>query len=88
MVGFKNDTVVSAYGTWGWMAPEAGEHSTFSPLRADRWSRGKVLLYFLKVQRAESFAEQVMDDDPLHRPSLVDWFEQVGVMLCDDDDTE
>jgi hypothetical protein len=58
--------VEGLYGTQGWMAPEIQEQSAFSLIRTDRWSRGKMLLLFLKkvVQR--------VNYNPLCRPSLVD----------------
>jgi hypothetical protein len=70
------------------MAPEMGERSVFSAIRADRWSCSKVLLWFLEKSGTEdgdleSFAKQLMDDDPLHRPSLVEWFEAMRVFSED-----
>ncbi|KAI0247478.1 kinase-like domain-containing protein [Lactifluus subvellereus] len=92
-VGSEDDMVKGVYGTRGWMAPEIREGSVYSPIRADRWSCGKVLLCFVEKSgteggELESFAEQLMDDNPLHRPSLVDWSGRVDVTLCDDDDTD
>jgi serine/threonine protein kinase len=63
------------YGTPGWMAPEMQRGSVFSPIRADRWSCSKVLLCFLETSGTEdrdleSFAKRLMDDNPLHQPSL------------------
>ncbi|KAF8494444.1 hypothetical protein F5888DRAFT_1636149 [Russula emetica] len=40
-------------GTKGWMATEIEEKSMYSPIKADRWSGGKVLLYLLNVFRKE-----------------------------------
>jgi Protein kinase domain len=89
----EDDMVEGIYGTRGWMAPEIGEQSVFSPIRADRWSCGKVLLCFHKKsgmedRGLESFAEQLMDDNPIHRPSFVDWSEQCDATLCNDNDMD
>ena len=58
------------------MAPEIREQNVFSSIRADRWSCSKVLLCFFEKsgtedEDLESFAKQLMDDNPLHQPSLV-----------------
>ncbi|KAI0256900.1 kinase-like domain-containing protein [Lactifluus subvellereus] len=93
-VGCEDDMVEDVYGTRGWMAPEIREGSAYSPMRADRWSCGKVPLCFVETSGTKdggdlgSFAEQLMDDNPLHRPSLADWSGRVDVMLCDGDDTD
>jgi len=80
-VGSEDEMVEGVYGTRGWMAPEIQEQSWYSPIRADRWSCGKVLLCLLKKSGTEDgdlgrFAKQLMNDNPLHRPSLIDWSEQ------------
>jgi hypothetical protein len=36
----------------------------------------------------ERLAEQLMDDNPLRRPSLVDWSARHDATLCDDDDED
>ena len=69
------------HGTRGWMAPEMVERRMYNPIRADRWSYGKVLLSFLKASGLEGgdfgrSAEQLVDENPLHRPSLADWSER------------
>ena len=88
-MGFEDERVEGAYDTPGWMAPEILNQDAFSPIRADRWSCDKVLLYFLEERRTEGgelerFANEMMNDNLLHRPSLVDWLEGVDVTLCDD----
>ena len=50
----------------------------FSPIRADRWSCGKVLLELVgEVGKGGAvlvkFAKQLMNMDPRRRPSLLDW---------------
>ena len=41
----ENKVVEGQCGTEGWMAPEIEEKSMYSPIKADRWSTGQVLLY-------------------------------------------
>ncbi|KAK2463965.1 hypothetical protein APHAL10511_004016 [Amanita phalloides] len=82
----ENDMVEGVHGTQGWMAPEIGERRVFSPIRADRWSCGQVLLWFLEQSGIEDeglqrVAKQLMDDNPLHRPSLVNLLEEADVTL-------
>jgi hypothetical protein len=90
----ENDMVEGGnYGTPGWMAPEVHNRIGFSPIRADRWSCGRVLLCFVEkggMMNAdlEGFSKQLMDDNPLHRPSLVNWSAQLDATLCDDDDQD
>ena len=52
----------------------------FSPIRADRWSCGRVLLELLRRlgERVQSFAKRLMNVDPCHRPSLLDWDDVEG----------
>ncbi len=92
-VGSEDEMVEGVYGTRGWMAPEIQEQSLYSPIRADRWSCGKVIFCLLKKSGTEDgdlgrFAKQLMNDNPLHRPSLVDWSEQVDLTLYDDADAD
>ena len=67
----------------GFTALEVGwrERKMYNPIRADGWSCGKVLLTFLEANRTKDgnlgrFAEQLMDENLLHRPSLADWSER------------
>ena len=43
----EDEVVEGLCGTKGWMAPEIEEMSMYSPIKADRWSIGKVLHYLL-----------------------------------------
>lgn len=52
-VGSEDDMVGGVYGTRGWMEPETRERSMFTPIRADRWSCGKVLLCPTFLEEAE-----------------------------------
>ena len=39
-------TISGSCGTTGWCAPEAEAGKPYNPLLADRWSRGRVLVFF------------------------------------------
>jgi serine/threonine protein kinase len=80
------NTLIDEYcGTEGWTAPEIGKQqrprAMYSPIRADRWSCGRVILRHIMVgimaekedHRLLKFADQLMAKDPLQRPSLLGW---------------
>ena len=46
----EDEVVEGQCGTEGWMAPEM-EKSMYSPIKADRWSTGRVLFYLLNKSR-------------------------------------
>ena len=81
----ENEEIEGLCGTRGWRAPEIGNDEeevgpppVFSPIRADRWSCGKVLLELVgEVGKGGAvlvkFAKQLMNMDPRRRPSLLDW---------------
>ena len=72
-------------GTEGWTAPEIGKEDTstmaYSPIKADRWSCGRVILRHLivgvtvgkGVRHLSEFANRLMANDPQQRPSLLEW---------------
>lgn len=68
-------------GTRGWTAPEMGTgdgpRQRYSPIRADRWSCGRVILRHImvagRVNRLSAFANLLMVDDPQQRPSLIEY---------------
>jgi hypothetical protein len=73
--------VEGVYGTEGWMTPEMRGGAVFSPIRADRWCCGKTLLRFLAK------GGDLMNKNPAHRPSLIDWSaERLDTTPCDDGD--
>jgi serine/threonine protein kinase len=50
----EDEEVDDQCGTKHWMAPEVKKKSsTYSPIKADRWSCGRVLLYLLDELRKE-----------------------------------
>ena len=77
------DEMTEGYaGTPGWMAPEIGHENgpprMYSPIRADRWSCGKMIQYFttfgpgFKDADIEGLSSLLMNEDPAKRPSLID----------------
>lgn len=76
----EETTVTSFRGTPSWTAPEVGENHgpimTYSAIRADRWSCGRMLQHFSKILPIISDASfdhvcaQLLDSDPSRRPSL------------------
>ncbi|KAH9003162.1 hypothetical protein EDB86DRAFT_3100341 [Lactarius hatsudake] len=77
----ENTEVDEYRGTRNWTAPEMGEEegpaAWYSPIKADRWSCGRVLLHHIMVGRGDKrlweFGKQLMARDPQQRPSLVGW---------------
>ena len=76
------DTMVDQYrGTENWTAPEMGKvdgpTQMYSPIKADRWSCGRVLLRHFMVgegdRKLSKFADELMANDPQQRPSLIGW---------------
>jgi serine/threonine protein kinase len=71
-------------GSRDWMAPEIGEENgprrMYSPMRADKWSCGRVLRLFAERhgkadEGLRGFAARLMDGDPRKRPPLLEWHE-------------
>jgi serine/threonine protein kinase len=79
----ENTEIVEYCGTEGWTAPEVGTQAgpaMYSPIKADRWSCGRVLLRHILVKmvgtgddRLSNFANELIAKDPQQRPSLLDW---------------
>ncbi|KAF4568189.1 hypothetical protein EYR40_010410 [Pleurotus pulmonarius] len=67
-------------GTEGWVAPEIEMRvPRYSPIKADRWACGAVIVYILgRVRRTdavlEAIAKKLKVDAPGKRPSLVEWW--------------
>jgi serine/threonine protein kinase len=49
----EDEVVEGQCGTKSWMAPEIEEKSMYSPVKADRWSTRRVILYFPDELREE-----------------------------------
>ncbi|KAF8501598.1 kinase-like domain-containing protein [Russula emetica] len=80
----EHEVVDGQCGTEGWMAPEIEEKSMYSPIKADRWSTGQVLLYFLNKFRGEdtvlrTTARKLTAHNPERRSSML----QVAASLSD-----
>ena len=83
----ENTKIEEYWGTEGWTAPEIGKEGgptpMYSPIKADRWSCGRVILCHIMVvevragigKRLLTFANQLISKDPQQRPSLLGWRE-------------
>ena len=75
----EDEEVDGEYGTEGWMAPEVeAQSSMYSPIRADRWSCGQVIIFLLEEFGKEdkplrSIAMKLKARSPRDRPSLLEW---------------
>ena len=75
----EDEEVNGQCGTEGWMAPEVeGKSSMYSPIRADRWSCGQVIIFLLEEFGKEdkplrSIAMKLKARGPRDRPSLLEW---------------
>jgi serine/threonine protein kinase len=80
----EDEVVEGQCGTKGWMAPEMEEKSMYSPIKADRWSTGQVILYLLDKFRKEdtvlrATARKLTAHNPEQRSSML----QVAASLSD-----
>ena len=75
----EDEEINDQCGTKDWMAPEVENRSSmYSPIKADRWSCGRVLLYlldeFLKEDRLlRVIGRELKAHDPQRRPPLLEW---------------
>ena len=75
----EDEEVNDQCGTKGWMAPEVkNKSSIYSPIKADRWSCGRVRLYLLDKFKKEErvlrvIGRELKAHDPKRRPSLLEW---------------
>ncbi|KAH9052027.1 Pro-kumamolisin, activation domain-containing protein [Lactarius deliciosus] len=89
----ENTEVAEYRGTKGWTVPEMGEEDgptpMHSPVKADRWSCGRVLRNHIMVGKGDKhlskFAGQMMAKDPQQRPSLLEWDQWPALQLSDMD---
>src|SRR6266851_2101916 len=85
----EDEEVDGEYGTEGWMAPEVeAQSSMYSPVRADRWSCGQVIMYLLKVfgkkdEPLTSIAKKLKAHTPSERPSLLEWHSSSALPVLD-----
>ena len=71
----EDEVVEGQCGTKGWMTPEMVDKSIYSPIKADRWSTGAVILYLLDTLREEDAVlrmtgRKLTAHDPEQRPSM------------------
>ncbi|KAJ8509387.1 hypothetical protein ONZ45_g8431 [Pleurotus djamor] len=78
----ENDQVRDLTGTKGWNPPEIEEGwPKHSPIKADRWACGNVVLYILDTCKIDgphglrSFATQLTSKSPEDRPPVSRWFD-------------
>jgi serine/threonine protein kinase len=72
-------------GTTHWIAPEIEEKLVHSPIKADRWSCGRVILCLLDDLRKEDkglrmMGEKLTAHDPKQRPTLLEWPSWLGAL--------
>ncbi|KAF8125462.1 kinase-like domain-containing protein [Boletus edulis] len=89
----EDEEVDDQCGTERWMAPEVKKKLWHSPIKADRWSCGLVLLFLLGVSSKEDislkrFARSLMAHDPKERPSLLKWDKYLPPPFSDSDARE
>ena len=72
-------TTSESYGTAGWCAPEVEAGEPYNPLLADRWSCGRVLVFFTDRMKPSQMREtmrlwsqRLMDTNPSLRPPVAD----------------
>jgi len=73
----KDEEVDEQCGTKGWIAPEVEKKMKHSPIKADQWSCGYVILYLLGEFRIDhrllrANARRLKDHNPDQRPALLD----------------
>ncbi|KAH9981683.1 kinase-like domain-containing protein [Russula compacta] len=74
----EDEKVDDQCGTEGWLAPEIKKSLMYSPIKADRWSCGCVLVYLLDGLKKEdkllrTIGRELQAHNPEERPSLLDW---------------
>jgi serine/threonine protein kinase len=85
-------TISASRGTAGWWAPEVSAGKPYSPLLADRWSCGRVLMVFTECMKpsrmretTRSWSQRLMDPNPSLRPPVADvaklCLQEMGGML-------
>ncbi|KAH9952849.1 kinase-like domain-containing protein [Russula dissimulans] len=73
----EDEEVDGQCGTKHWIAPEIEEKLMYSPIKADRWSTGRVLQYLLEKSRKGeeslmTIARKLMAYHPKQRPSMLE----------------
>ncbi|KAH9957931.1 kinase-like domain-containing protein [Russula dissimulans] len=78
----ENEEVNDQCGTKCWMAPEIEEKLVYSPIKADWWPTGEVLLFLLESSRKEelllmTIARKLTVHNPKQRPPILAPFSDV-----------
>jgi len=71
------------------MAPEVEKKLRHSPIKADRWACGRVLLFLLDELSKEdkslkAFARNLVAHNPKQRPSLLEWCSYLAPPFSDE----
>jgi serine/threonine protein kinase len=71
----EDEEVNDQCGTKHWMAPEIEKKLAYSPIKADRWSSGRVILYLLHELKKEdellrAIGRKLAAHSPKQRPSM------------------
>ncbi|KAH9004375.1 hypothetical protein EDB86DRAFT_2888292 [Lactarius hatsudake] len=81
-VNDEDEQINDYLGTEGWMAPEIGTRDgprqLYSPIRADKYSCGRVFRVFADTngevdEGLGQFADKLMHPNPSERPHLIEW---------------
>jgi serine/threonine protein kinase len=85
----EDEEVDEQCGTRGWMAPEVEKKLRHSPIKADRWACGEVILFLLDRFSKEDesllvFARDLVAHNPRQRPSLLAWNRYLAQSFSDD----
>ena len=72
----EDEEVYDQCGTEGWMAPEVAKKLRHSPIKADRWACGRVILFLLNTfkkwdESLGTFARNLCNGNPELRPRLL-----------------
>ena len=72
----EDEVIDGQCGTKGWMAPEIEEKSMYSPIKADRWSCERIILYLLNRSKKEdtvlrTTAKKLTARNPEQQPSMI-----------------
>ncbi|KAG6369373.1 hypothetical protein JVT61DRAFT_14980 [Boletus reticuloceps] len=74
----EDEEVDDQCGTRYWMAPEVEKKLRHSPIKADRWACGRVILSLLdgfgkEDESLRAFARDLVAHNPKQRPPLLGW---------------
>src|SRR5258708_20919759 len=66
----EDEEVDDQCGSEHWMAPEVENESVYSPIKADRWSTGKVLCYlFMELEEEDKYLRSIAGKLTAHSPN-------------------